>query len=145
MSLKIPITNLRGMPLPAYQTEYSAGMDLCAAIEQPIEMQPLERKAIPTGVAIALPVGYEAQVRARSGLSLKHGITMANGVGTIDADYRGEIGAIVVNLSNEPFTISPGMRIAQLVIARHETVEWEPVDALDVSARGAGGYGSTGH
>lgn len=145
MSLKVPIVNLNGQALPVYQTEQSAAMDLLAAVDGPVVLQPLERKAIPTGIAIALPAGYEAQVRARSGLTLKHGVTVANGVGTIDADYRGEIGAILINLSNEPFTVEPGMRIAQLVVARHETVEWEPVETLDASNRGKGGYGSTGH
>lgn len=145
MPIKVQVTNLSAMPLPAYQTEHAAGMDLCASIDEPVRLGPLERRAIPTGIAIALPPGYEAQVRARSGLAAKHGISLVNGIGTIDADYRGEIGAILVNLSNEPFTIGPGMRIAQLVIARYERIEWEPVGSLDESARGEGGYGSTGH
>lgn len=119
-------------------------MDLSACIDQPVTLGSLERAVIPTGVAIALPPGYEAQVRARSGLSAKHGITMANGVGTIDADYRGEIGCILVNLSAEPFTVEPGMRIAQLVVARHEVVQWEEVESLPETARGEAGYGSTG-
>lgn len=120
-------------------------MDLSACLDEAVTLQPLERRAIPTGIAIALPAGYEAQVRARSGMSLKQGITMANGIGTIDADYRGEIGCIVVNLSSEPFTVEPGMRIAQMVVAKHETVQWDEVEKLDETSRGAGGYGSTGH
>lgn len=144
MSLTIPITNLSGIPLPSYQTEHSAGMDLCASIDVPIVLQPLERRAISTGIAIALPPGYEAQVRARSGLALKYGITVANGIGTIDADYRGEVGVILINLSHEPFTVEPSMRIAQMVVAKHELIKWEPVASLDESSRGKGGYGSTG-
>lgn len=131
--------------LPQYQTAQAAGMDLHACLGEAVTLAPMERRMIPTGIAIALPVGYEAQVRARSGLSIKHGITMVNGVGTIDADYRGEIGALVINLSQEPFVVEPGMRIAQLVIARYETAAWQEVDELDVTTRGSGGFGSTKH
>lgn len=130
--------------IPHYATNHAAAMDICAAIDEPIVLRPFERVVIPSGFAVALPVGTEMQIRARSGLSLKHGITMANGVGTIDADYRGEVGVIMVNISNEPFTIEPNMRIAQALIARYEKVTWEEVSALDETARGKGGYGSTG-
>jgi len=130
--------------LPAYATEHSAGMDLLAAIAAPITLAPLSRAGIPTGIAIALPPGFEAQVRARSGLSLRHGITMANGVGTIDADYRGEVIVPVVNLSDTPFTIERGMRFAQMIIARHARATWQEVATLDATARGQGGFGSTG-
>ena len=142
--MKVRIVNHSPFPTPAYATEQSAGVDLKANISEPIELGSLERKLIPTGLYIALPKGYEAQVRPRSGFALKHGITVLNTPGTIDADYRGEIGVILVNLSGEPFTVNPGERIAQMVIARHETVEWEEVDSLDDTARGAGGFGSTG-
>ena len=134
----------RGAHLPTYQTEHSAGMDLVACIEKPIVLQPHGRAVIPTGIAIALPEGYEAQIRGRSGLAAKFGVMPANGVGTIDADYRGEIGVILLNTSEEPFTVEPGMRVAQLVIARYERVEWIEVDDLDETERGAGGFGSTG-
>lgn len=130
--------------LPEYQTGQSAAMDVAAALDAPVVVQPHERMVIPTGFALGLPEGYEAQIRARSGLSLKHGITMANGVGTIDADYRGEVGVIVANISNEPFTIEPGMRIAQMLVAPVEQVTWEEVSSLDETTRGKGGYGSTG-
>lgn len=119
-------------------------MDLSAVLDEPVILQSLERRVIPTGIAIALPKGYEAQIRPRSGLSLKHGIAMANGIGTIDSDYRGEIGIIAINLSNESFTITPGMRIAQMVIAKYEQVTWDEVDVLPESERAADGYGSTG-
>lgn len=143
--MKISVTKVRkNITLPTYQTEHSAGMDLHAAIDAPIVLNPMERKVIPTGIAIALPDGYEAQVRARSGLSLKHGITMANGIGTIDADYRGEIGVIAINLSTEPFTIDPNMRVAQLVIAKYEKVEWQESETLDKTGRSSDGFGSTG-
>lgn len=142
--MKVRIVNHSPFPTPAYATEQSAGVDLKANIQEPVELGSLERKLIPTGLYIALPKGYEAQVRPRSGLALKHGISVLNTPGTIDADYRGEIGVILVNLSKEPFVISPGERIAQMVIAKHETVEWEEVESLDVTARGAGGFGSTG-
>ncbi len=142
--MKVRIVNHSPFPTPAYATEQSAGVDLKANIQEPVELGSLERKLIPTGLYIALPKGYEAQVRPRSGLALKHGISVLNTPGTIDADYRGEIGVILVNLSKEPFVINPGERIAQMVIAKHETVEWEEVESLDVTARGAGGFGSTG-
>lgn len=130
--------------LPSYQTDGAAGMDLHARLDAPVTLAPGERRLIPTGLAVALPIGYEAQVRARSGLSIKHGITMVNGVGTIDADYRGEVGALVINLGQEPFVIEPGLRIAQLVVARYERVQWRVADELDATARGTGGFGSTG-
>ena len=130
--------------LPYHATPLSAGMDLRAHIETPITLKTLERKIIPTGLSIALPKGYEAQVRPRSGLAAKHGITVLNAPGTIDADYRGDIGVILVNLSKEPFTIAPQDRIAQLVVAKYATVEWQPVKALPESERGSGGFGSTG-
>ena len=142
--MKVRIVNLSPYPCPAYATEQSAGVDLRAKLENPVILQPLQRTLVPTGLYIALPKGYEAQVRPRSGLAAKHGITVLNSPGTIDADYRGEIRAILVNLSNEPFEILPGERIAQMVIARHEQVEWESVDQLDETRRGAGGFGSTG-
>jgi len=142
--MKVRIVNHSPFDTPAYATEQSAGVDLKANIQEPIELGSLERKLIPTGLYIALPKGYEAQVRPRSGLALKHGITVLNTPGTIDADYRGEICVILVNLSKEPFLINPGERIAQMVIAKHETAEWEVVESLDETARGAGGFGSTG-
>ena len=142
--IKVKIINHSPYPCPAYATPLSAGVDLKANLEEPMVLHPLERALIPTGLFIALPAGYEAQVRPRSGLAIKHGITVLNTPGTVDADYRGELKCILVNLSNEPFTIEPGERIAQMVIARHEQVEWEPVDALDETERGAGGFGSTG-
>lgn len=119
-------------------------MDLHARLDGPLALGPLERTVVPTGIAVALPEGYEAQIRARSGLSSKHGITMVNGVGTIDSDYRGEVGALVINLSNEPFVIEPGMRIAQMVIARYDRADWQVVSSLDETERGANGFGSTG-
>ena len=144
--MKIKITHLHpSATLPTYQTSHSAGMDLTATNEAPVTLKSLERAIIPTGIAIALPEGYEAQVRARSGLAAKHGISLVNGIGTIDADFRGEIGVILVNLSSEPFTIEPGMRIAQLVVAAYARIEWDKVDDLDETERGKGGYGSTGH
>jgi len=144
--MNIPIKKLKESAiLPEYQTAQAAGMDLHACVDGPVTLAPMERQMIPTGLAIALPVGYEAQVRARSGLSIKHGITMVNGIGTIDADYRGEIGVLVINLGQEPFTIEPNMRIAQLVINRYETATWQVVDELDETARGDGGFGSTKH
>ena len=129
---------------PMYQTEHSAGMDLEALIDAPLTLAPHERAVIPTGIAIALPHGYEAQIRARSGMAAKFGVVPANGIGTIDADYRGEIGVVLLNTSNDPFVIEPGMRIAQMVIARYETVEWDEVEELGDTVRGVGGYGSTG-
>ena len=142
--VKIKIVNRGTQQLPAYATPQSAGMDLRANITEPITLQPMERRIIPTGLHIALPEGYEAQVRPRSGLALKHGITVLNSPGTIDADYRGDIGVIMVNLSHEPQTIEHGERICQMVIARHETVVWQAVEALDETERGAGGFGHTG-
>ena len=130
--------------MPSYATEKSAGMDLKADIAEPITLGPLERAMVPTGLYIALPDGTEAQVRPRSGLAAKFGISVLNAPGTIDADYRGEIKVILVNLSNEQFVVSPGERIAQLVVARYETVEWDEVETLDVTERGTGGFGSTG-
>ena len=140
----VQIINKSNNKLPEYATSQSAGMDLRANIEEPIILAPLERKLIHTGLHIALPVGYEAQVRPRSGLPLKHGITVLNTPGTIDADYRGDIGVILINLSNEPFEIKPGERIAQLVICSHEKVEWELVDILDSTDRNDGGFGHSG-
>ena len=130
--------------LPAYATPQSAGMDLRANIEDPITLRPLERRIVPTGLYIALPEGYEAQVRPRSGLALKHGITVLNSPGTIDSDYRGEIGVLLINLSDTPFVINAGERIAQMVVARHEQAELIEVEELDDTERGAGGYGHTG-
>lgn len=142
--IKVKIVNHSSYPYPAYATPLSAGVDLKANLEQPVVLQPLGRALIPTGLFIALPAGYEAQVRPRSGLALKHGITVLNSPGTVDADYRGELKCLLINLSDEPFTIEPGERIAQMVVARHEQVEWEPVEELDDTQRGAGGFGSTG-
>jgi len=142
--MKVQIVNRSPYPCPAYATEQSAGMDLKANLKEPVVLQPLQRTLVPTGLYIALPKGYEAQVRPRSGLALKHGITVLNTPGTVDADYRGEVCVILVNLSQEPFEIVPGERIAQMVIARHEQVEWDEVEVLDETSRGAGGFGSTG-
>lgn len=142
--MKIEIVNKGHQPLPAYATAQSAGMDLRANIDAPVTLKPLERRLIPTGLHIALPAGYEAQVRPRSGLALKKGITVLNSPGTIDADYRGEIGVILVNLSAEEFVVNDGERIAQMVIARHETAEFVEVETLDQTERGEGGYGHTG-
>lgn len=142
--MNVRIINRSHHPLPAYATALSAGMDLRANLDTSITLRPLERCLVPTGLFIALPQGYEAQVRPRSGLALKKGITVLNTPGTIDADYRGEIGVILVNLSNEDFVINDGERIAQMVVARHETVEWEAVETLDETERGAGGFGHTG-
>lgn len=142
--MKIKIVNHSNNQLPTYATPQSAGLDLRANLTEPIILQPLERCLVPTGLRIALPQGYEAQVRPRSGLALKHGITLLNTPGTIDADYRGEIGVIMVNLSNEPFEIKHGERIAQLVIARFEQAEWDVVESLDETLRGEGGFGHTG-
>jgi dUTP pyrophosphatase len=142
--IEIPVRFLGQGDLPQHATPLSAGMDLRAHIETPITLKTLERKMIPTGLSIALPKGYEAQVRPRSGLAAKYGITILNAPGTIDADYRGDIGVILVNLSQEPFTIAPQDRIAQLVVAQYATVEWQPVDSLPESERGSGGFGSTG-
>ena len=140
----VKIINKSNNPLPQYSTPYSAGMDLRANLEEAVTLQPLERKLIPTGLFIELPEGYECQIRPRSGLALKHGISVLNSPGTVDADYRGEIGVILVNLSNEPFTVNPGERICQMVVARHSTVEWECVEQLAESDRSSGGFGHTG-
>lgn len=142
--IQVKVINKGKQPLPAYATEQSAGMDLRADIEQPVTLRPLERRLIPTGLHIALPQGYEAQVRPRSGLALKHGITVLNTPGTIDADYRGEIGVVLVNLSNEDFVVNPGERVAQMVIAKYEQAVLQTVDTLDETERGEGGYGHTG-
>ena len=142
--MKINIINKSSYDLPSYETIASAGMDLRAHIEQDIILKPLERRIIPTGLFMALPVGYEAQVRPRSGLAAKYGLTVLNSPGTIDADYRGEIGVILVNLSNADFTIKNGERVAQMVIAKHERAKWNPVQSLSETSRGAGGFGSTG-
>ena len=142
--MKIKIVNKPHHPLPAYATELSAGMDLRANIDEPIVLKPMERRLVQTGLHIALPVGYEAQVRPRSGLALKKGITVLNAPGTVDADYRGDVGVILINLSDEPFISEDGERIAQMVIARHEHAEFIPVDVLDETERGEGGYGHTG-
>lgn len=141
---KIRIINRGSQQLPAYATPQSAGMDLRANIEDPITLRPLECRIVPTGLYIALPEGYEAQVRPRSGLALKHGITVLNSPGTIDSDYRGEIGVLLINLSDTPFVINAGERIAQMVVARHEQAELIEVEELDDTERGAGGYGHTG-
>ena len=142
--MEIKIINRSPYPLPPYATALSAGVDLKAFLEEPLTLSPLQRAMVPTGLYIALPEGYEAQVRPRSGIAAKHGITVLNTPGTIDADYRGEIRVILVNLSEEPFVIQPGERIAQMVIARHERAEWIETDELDETVRGAGGFGSTG-
>ena len=142
--MKIKIRNVSGHDLPAYETNASAGMDLRAHLNAPITLEPLERAIVKTGLFIELPIGFEAQVRPRSGLAAKKGITVLNAPGTIDADYRGEIGVILVNLSREAFTIADGERIAQLVIAKHERAVWESADELSETSRGAGGFGSTG-
>ena len=142
--MKIQIINESHHPLPQYATQQSAGLDLRANLDAPITLQPMERRLVPTGLRIALPQGYEAQVRPRSGLALKHGITVLNSPCTIDADYRGELGVLLVNLSTEPFVIEAGERIAQMVIARHEQGEFELVAELDQTERGEGGYGHTG-
>ena len=142
--MKIKVVNRGSQPLPAYATALSAGMDLRANIEEPIVLRPMERRLIPTGLYIALPPGFEAQVRPRSGLAIKKGVTVLNSPGTIDADYRGEVCVILVNLSQDDFVIEDGERIAQMVVARHETVEWEPVETLETTERGEGGFGHTG-
>ncbi len=142
--MKVKIVNKSGFQLPFYATELSAGMDLKASITQPVELDSLERAMVPTGIYIELPQGYEAQIRPRSGLAAKHGISVCNSPGTIDADYRGEIKVILVNLSKEKFTINPGERIAQMVIAKFEKIEWEEVEVLSETDRGTGGFGSTG-
>ena len=142
--IEIKVVNKGHHPLPQYATEQSAGMDLRANLDAPVVLKPLERKLIPTGIYIALPEGYEAQVRPRSGLALKKGITVLNAPGTIDADYRGEVGVVLINLSQEPFVVNDGERIAQMIFARYEKGNLVTVKELDVTERGAGGYGHTG-
>ena len=142
--INIKVVNKGHQPLPQYATPLSAGMDLRANIDGPITLKPLERRLIPTGLHIALPAGYEAQVRPRSGLALKKGITVLNTPGTVDADYRGEVGVVLINLSQEDFVVEDGERIAQMVIARHEQADFELVEVLDETERGEGGYGHTG-
>lgn len=142
--IEVKVVNRSGEALPAYQTPLSAGMDLRADVTEPLVLQPGRRALVPTGLHIELPAGYEAQIRPRSGLALKHGITVLNSPGTIDADYRGEIQVLLVNLSDEPFEIKRGERIAQMVVSRHERVQWVEVSALSDTERGAGGFGHTG-
>ena len=142
--MKVQVINQSRHPLPEYATELSAGMDLRANISDPVTIQPLQRVMIPTGLFMAIPVGYEAQIRPRSGLALKKGITVLNAPGTIDADYRGELCIILINLSNEPFTIEDGERIAQIIFARCEQAKWQAVDKLEETERGEGGFGHTG-
>lgn len=142
--LKVKIINKSGNPLPAYETPSSAGMDVRACIESPITVEPMQRVLVPTGLRVQLPQGYEMQIRPRSGMALKHGITLANSPGTVDADYRGEIGVIVINLSDKPFVINDGDRICQMVITTYSHVEWEQVDRIDETVRGDGGFGHTG-
>ena len=142
--MKVKIVNKSPWPDPSYATEASAGMDLRACIDEPLLLRPLERALVPTGIFIELPVGYEAQIRPRSGLATKCGITVINAPGTVDADFRGELRVSLVNLSNDPFEVVPGERIAQMVGAAHEKVEWEDVEALSETVRGTGGWGSTG-
>ena len=141
---KVRIINSSHHPMPSYATEHSAGMDVRANLESPVTLAPMQRVLVPTGLRIALPHGYECQIRPRSGLALKHGISVANAPGTIDADYRGEIGVILINLSSEPFVINDGERICQMVIAPYSRVEWEPAESLDATERGEGGFGHTG-
>lgn len=142
--MKVKIVNTSKWPLPAYATPASAGMDLRANIDEPITLASLDRVLVPTGIRIALPVGYEAQIRPRSGMATKHGISVLNTPGTVDADFRGELKVTLVNLSRDPFTVNPGDRIAQMIVSRHERVEWEPSEVLDETERGEGGWGSTG-
>lgn len=142
--MKIKVINKSANALPSYETIASAGMDLRAHLEEAVTLKPMERKLIPTGLSIELSAGYEAQIRPRSGLALKNGITLLNAPGTIDADYRGDVGVILVNLSTEDFTVAPGDRIAQMVIAKYEQTQWDLVEDLSETERGAGGFGSTG-
>lgn len=144
MELKIQVVNNSGYPLPAYATTGSAGLDLRACVTEDVILHPMERKLVSTGLKIALPIGYEIQIRPRSGLALNQGITVLNSPGTIDSDYRNNIGVILINLSNENFVIRPGDRIAQMVIAKHEHAEWDNVEELDITTRGESGFGSTG-
>lgn len=142
--MTVKVVNKSHEPLPQYATALSAGVDVRACIDAPIVLEPLKRALVPTGLFLEIPAGYEVQVRPRSGLAAKKGVTVLNAPGTIDADYRGEVGVILVNLSDQPFTIENGERIAQLVLARHEVIEWQEADSLESSERGAGGFGSTG-
>ena len=142
--MRVKIINKSENPLPKYATSHSAGMDLRANLDSPVTLKPLERALIPTGLFIELPVGYEAQIRPRSGLAVKHGISVLNSPGTIDADYRGEIRVVLVNLSNNEFVINHGERICQMVVAKHATVEWQETNVLEASERGDGGFGHTG-
>ena len=142
--IEIPIQNKSGNALPFYATAQSAGMDLCAANPAPVVLAPGQYQLIPTGLYIELPAGYEAQIRPRSGLAFKHGVTVLNAPGTIDADYRGEIGVLLINHGSQPFTVQPGERIAQMVVAQHATVSWQVAQSLGETARGAGGFGHTG-
>ena len=142
--ITVKVVNKSGNQLPAYSTPDSAGMDLRASLSEPVELAPMQRALIPTGIYIALPKGYECQIRPRSGLALKHGVTVLNSPGTIDADYRGEICVILVNLSDKPFVVNNGERICQMVVTRYDRVAWEQVDSLDDTERGAGGFGHTG-
>jgi len=142
--MKVKIVNRSRFALPEYQTPLSAGLDIRADLDAPVTLGPLERAMIPTGLFVELPEGYEMQIRPRSGLAARHGITVLNSPGTVDADYRGEIKVILANLSDEPFTVKAGERVAQMVVARCERIEWQPVDELGATARGAGGFGSTG-
>lgn len=143
-ALKVKIINRSHHPLPAYATPGSSGMDVRAFVKRPIVLQPLERVLVPTGLYLQLPRGYECQIRPRSGLALRHGITIANAPGTVDSDYRGEVGIIVINLSKEPFVINDGERICQMVIARYDRVEWEQVERIDETVRGDGAFGHSG-
>lgn len=142
--MTVKVINRSKNGLPAYSTPFAAGMDVRADLSEPITLEPLQRAMVPTGLFLEIPVGYEVQVRPRSGLAAKKGVTVLNTPGTIDADYRGEVKVILVNLSNEPFVVEPGERIAQLVLAKHEVIEWEETDLLAESSRGEGGFGSTG-
>lgn len=144
MSVEVKIVNRSGHALPAYETAGAAGMDLRAVLETPVILEPMQRALVPTGLFIELPIGFEAQIRPRSGLAFKHGITVLNSPGTIDADYRGEVKVLLVNLSAQPFTINHGERVAQLVVTAHAHVQWVAVDELNDTLRGAGGFGSTG-
>jgi len=142
--VKVKVVNSSSLPLPVYKTDGSAGIDLQAYISAPIELKPFQRVLVPTGLFMAIPEGYEGQIRGRSGLALKHGITLANGIGTIDSDYRGEIKVILINLSNEPFIINNGDRIAQFVLTKYQKIQFELVDSLEDTSRGEGGFGHTG-
>ncbi|MCA8831866.1 dUTP diphosphatase [Hymenobacter pini] len=142
--MHIPVINRSKHPLPEYQTAHAAGLDIRANLPEPITLKPLQRALVPTGLFLEIPVGYEAQVRPRSGLAYKHGIGIVNSPGTIDADYRGELKVLLVNLSDQEFVVQDGERVAQLVVARHETIVWQPAEILSETQRGTGGYGSTG-